>query len=245
MSSISQTTTLKEEGSYFTFANKIKLSEKLYLSNATQMRRVSFMDDIQVFLIKPCINYKLNKNITIGGGFMLFKSYPNGVNHASIKKDEQRIWQHLTLNSRLGKTTLSNRFVFEERFKDIIVSTITPNILEGTSYAQRFRYRIQLSFNVFKLKNNNYILGKVSNEIRIRFKTGLTQPGYDQNNFGAYLGCKLFENSKFWVGYGRDFYKINTDLFLSNDILHFAMSYDFDLSKKNLYKKPSELLGVL
>lgn len=164
---------------------------------------------------------------------MLFKSSPNGVHHSSIKKGEQRIWQHLTLNSIVGKTTLSNRFVFEEHFKDIINTNVTPNVIDGTSYAQRFRYRILVSFNTFKLNNNNYILGKVSNELRIRFKSGLSHPDYDQNNFGAYLGYKLLYNSKAWIGYGRDYFKVNSDRFVSYYILHFAMSYDFDLTKKN------------
>ena len=227
-----QTEVLKETGSWFTFTNKIKLSNKLYFGNVSQMRRIDFMDDIKIVLLRPSLNYKINTNITVGMGYMFFRAYPNGVVHASITKGETRFWQHITLNSSVGKTNFFNRFIFESRFKDVINTEVTPNVIEGTTYAQRFRYRLLATFNLFKLKNNNYILGKVSNEVRIGFKTGLSQPGFDQNNFYTYLGYKLFDNSKAWIGYGRNYFKKSEGTYLSEDILQVALSYDFDVSKK-------------
>jgi len=223
---------LKENGSWFTFSNKISLSEKLYVSNVVQMRRVDFMKNVGATLFKPSFNYKLNNSVSFGIGYVAFKSHTNGVNPPAIKKGEERIWQHISINTSLGKTKLSNRFVFEERFKDVIDKSVQPNIIDGTSYAQRFRYRLLLSFNAFKLKNNKYMLAKVSNEIRVRFGTGVSQPDFDQNNFGAYLGYKINSHTKFWLGYGRDYYKSNSEKYISNNIFHLAMSYDINLIKK-------------
>lgn len=55
VNSINSQTILEENGSWFTFTNKVQLTEKLYLGNVTQRRRVrvSFMENIQAFLIKP------------------------------------------------------------------------------------------------------------------------------------------------------------------------------------------------
>ena len=61
----------------------------------------------------------------------------------------------------------------------------------------------------------------------------MSQPTFDQNNFYLYLGYKLQENAKFWVGYGRDYYKVDSSKFIATTILHVAISYDFDLTKKN------------
>lgn len=228
-----QTTVLKDNSSWFTFTNKIKLSEKISIGNVLQMRRVQFMENTQVSIIKPSITYKLNNHISFGAGYMSYTSYPNGAFHPAIKKHENRLWQHLTVSSTVGKLKLKNRFIFEERFKDIVDTNEIPAIIDGTSYAQRFRYRILTSFKIIKLKDQHYIFGKISNEIRIRFKTGLSQPKFDQNNFYLYLGYKLQENSKFWVGYGRDHYKVDSSKFVATTILHVAISYDFDLTKKN------------
>jgi len=227
-----QTEVLKETGSWFTFTNKVKLSDKLYFGNVSQMRRIDFADNIKAIFIKPSLNYKISSNVTVGLGYAFFRGYPNGVTHASITKDETRFWQHITLKSSVGKTSFFNRFVFESRFKDVINTEVTPNVIDGTAYAQRFRYRLLAAFNLFKLKNNNYILGKVSNELRIKFKTGLSQPDFDQNNLYAYIGYKLVDNSKVWIGYGRNYFKKSEGKYLSEDILHVALSYDFDISKK-------------
>ena len=232
VSSINSQEILTENGSWFTLTNNITITEKWYVSSALQMRRVNFVKNIGANLFKPSLNYKINKRVSFGMGYVLFNSHPNGVNPASIKKGEERIWQHITFNSNLGKSKLSNRFVFEERFKDVINKNVQPNKIDGSTYAQRFRYRLLLSFNTFKLNNGKFLLAKISNEIRIRFGTGLSQPDFDQNNFGAYLGFKLLENSKIWLGYGRDYYKSNAAKFISNDILHLGLSYDINLIKK-------------
>lgn len=227
-----QTEILKETGSWVTFTNKVKLSEKWSFGNISQMRRVDFMDKINISVVKPSLNYKLNKNITVGVGYMFLRLFPNGVNHSSIKKNESRFWQHITLNMATKKIKFYNRFIFEARFKDIINTKVTPNVIDGSYYAQRFRYRILSTFNLFKLKNNKYILGKISNEVRIKFKTGLSHPDFDQNNIYAYLGYQLLENSKVWIGFGRNYFRINSEKYTKEAILQLGLSYDFDLTKK-------------
>ena len=227
-----QNTTLQEQGSWFTFNNKFKVSDKIYFGHTFQMRRVDFIENVQVMLLKPSFNFIPSKKISVGIGFTYFDSFPNGENHASIMKNETRLWQHFTYNTLLGNTIFNNRFVFEERFKDVIDKTQNPNTINGTSYAQRFRYRVIFSFNLFRLKNEKFILGKVSNELRIRFKNGLSKPEFDQNNFGTYIGYKLYDKSKLWLGYGRDFAKVNSNLFVSYHLVHVSWAYNFDFSKK-------------
>ncbi|NLP58494.1 DUF2490 domain-containing protein [Lutibacter sp. B1] len=228
----SQIEVFKENGSWFTLSNKFKLSNKFYVGNLIQQRRVGFLKNTQAFLISPSVNYQINKNVSIGAGYMLYKYYAHGASHASITRDENRWWQHITVNSKVGNTTFNNRLMFEERTLDLINKDVTPNKIEGSKYFQRLRYRLQVTFNLFKLKNEQYILGKLSNEIRIRFTTGLNEPDFDQNNFEALLGYKLLDNSKIWLGYGRYYFKSNPEKFVSNNILHVTLSYDFDLTKK-------------
>jgi hypothetical protein len=223
---------LQENGTWFTLSNSIKVSEKITVSQISQMRRVDYFKNIQVVMLKPSISYELSKVVSVGIGYVSFNSFPNGVWHASIKKKENRIWEHLTLTTKLGKTALSNRFVFEQRFKDIVNTAASPNVHDGHSYAQRFRYRLLTSFKLVELSDTNNLWAKISNEVRIRFNTGLSQPDFDQNNFYVYLGIDLIKNSKFWVGYGRDYKKVRGELFIAHDIIHVAVSYDFDLTQE-------------
>ncbi len=228
-----QTEILKDNGSWFTLTNKVKVSEKFYITNVTQQRRVNFLKNTQAFLLSPSINYQLAKNVSFGVGYMHYTYFTNGVSHASIKKDESRFFQDLVVNSKLKIFKISNRFRFEERVIDVINTSVTPNIIDGSKYVNRFRYRVQATTNLFKLKNEKYILGKLSNEIRIRFAGGgINEPNFDQNNFAALIGYKLLPNSTIWMGYGRYYFKKNAALYISNNILHLNLSYNFDLTKR-------------
>lgn len=228
-----QTTVLKDKGSWLTLTNNLKFSDKFSFGNITQLRTVDFLQNKQSFLIQPGAFYKINKNVSIGAGYLLFVYYPNGVSHSPIKKYENRIWESLTVNSNIGNSKLSQRFVFEQRFIDKIgINSEDEYNIDGSKYSQRFRYRLEVTTNLLKLKNYKVIYGKLSNEIRIRFQTGLTEPDFDQNNFAALLGYQLLDNSKIWVGYGRYYFKVNSNLFISNNILHITLNYNLNFSKK-------------
>lgn len=227
-----QTEILKDYGVWFLFTNKVTITDKFYVANVTQQRRVGFLKNTQSFLIAPSINYKLIKNVSVGTGYMYYKYYPAGVFHPSIQKDENRFFQHITVGSTSGKVKLSQRFMFEERVIELINTNETPNVIDGEKYVNRFRYRLEATFNMCKLKNNSYIIGKLSNEIRVRFSDGITEPDFDQNNFTALLGYKLLNNSTIWMGYGRHYFRKNATKFASNTVLHVNLSYDFDLTKK-------------
>lgn len=228
-----QTEVVKDYGSWLTLTNKIKVSEKFYITNVTEQRRVDFLKNTQAFLIAPSINYKISKNVSFGAGYMHYTYFPNGVLHASIKKEENRFFQDLIVGSSIGSFKINNRLRFEERVIDVINTSVNPNVIDGNKHTNRIRYRIQATTNLVKLKNETYIMGKLSNEIRIRFGTGITEPDFDQNNFAALLGYKLLPNSTIWMGYGRYYFKKSSSLYNSNTILHINLSYDFDVTKRN------------
>ncbi|SDW36103.1 Protein of unknown function [Lutibacter oricola] len=230
---VSQTEILKDRGSWLTFINKVKLSEKFYFLNVTQQRRVRFLKETQSYLFMPSINYKLNNSVTVGAGYLYYKYYPNGVSHSSIHKSENRFFQHISLTNTSGKFKIGHRLMFEERVIDLINTSVTPNVIESNKYVNRLRYRLRATTNLFKLKNDKHIMGRLSNEIRIRFANGITEPDFDQNNFEALLGYKLLSNSTIWAGYGRYYFRKNSAKYVSNNIMHITLSYNFDVTKKS------------
>ena len=229
----SQTEILKDQGSWLTFTSSVKLSNKFYVSNVIQQRRVRFLKESQGLILSPSLNYKVSKNLSVGAGYLFYKYFPNGASHSSIHKNENRFFQQVSLSSQAGKFKISNRLRFEERVIELVNTSISPNIIDGDKYVNRLRYRLQATTNLFKLKNGNPIMGKLSNEIRIRFANGITEPDFDQNNFQALLGYKLASNSTIWTGYGRYYFRKNSSKYVSNNILHVTFSYNFDISKKN------------
>jgi len=227
-----QTEILKDNGSWLTLVSSTKLSEKLNFTFLTQQRRVGFLENTQGFLYTPSISYKLTNNVSVGAGYLFYRYYTEGALHASINRDENRLFQFIALNTKAGKFKISQRFMFEERVVDHINSNVSPNVIEGNTYVNRIRYRVQATTNLFKLKNEKYIMGKLSNEVRVRFRGGMAEPDFDQNNFEALLGYNVLSNSTIWVGYGRYYYKKNSTLYVLNNLLHVTLSYNFDITKK-------------
>ena len=211
-----------ESGSWYTLANKFKVTEKFYFSNVTQLRMVDFAEKSRIFLIAPGANYKIGKSLTASVGYMYLNFYQEGIRIHSVDY-ENRIWQAVSLSSTFGKVKMNQRLMFEQRY--------LTKVSGAKAYQNRFRYRLNFDFNLFKLKNDKYILGKISEELRIRTGSGVNEPEFDQNNFGVFLGYKLLDNSKIYAGYQRDFYQIGD--YWGDHLLHIMLTYDFDFTKKN------------
>jgi len=212
-----------ESGSWYTIVNKFKVTEKFYLLNVLQWRLIDFADHTRIFLAMPSANYRFNNYISAGVGYTYVNYNFNGIRPPSLDY-ESRAWQHITLYNTLGKFKTGQRFMFEERFR-------TSN--SGVkSYSNRFRYRFSLDFNLFKLNNGKPILGKIEEELRIRFGTGISDPKFDQSNFSALIGYPLLDNSKIYAGYGRDYYQSGNGTYWGDHLLHVMFCYDFDFSKK-------------
>ena len=227
-----QTEILKDNGAWLTFSSKVTISDKLFISNVYQQRRADFLTNTQGFFITPSLNYKLTKGISVGVGYIYYKGFPEGVSHAPIHWTENSLYQSVSVSSSVGKINLNQRFMFEERTIDLIDKNASPNVIDGNKHVNRFRYRLQASFKMFKLKNDKFLMGNLSNEIRVRFSDGVSNPDFDQNNFCALLGYKWLNNSSVWLGYGRYYYKLNSSKYVASNLLHLNLSYNIDLRKK-------------
>lgn len=221
--SFGQVTESNEPGSWFTMTNKFQLSDNWYFLSVAQLRQVEFIDNTRIWLLMPTINYKPTSNIIVGAGYAYLDFLQEGIRPPTLNF-EHRAVEHITLLSKFGKVKMNQRFMFEQRWK--------TNLDHVTTYANRFRYRINLDFNLIPLNNNKYILGRLSEELRMRFKSGYNAPEFDQNNFMAMLGYQLWDNSKIYAGYGRNLYQSGNGSYWGDNLLHVWFNYDFDLRKK-------------
>ena len=224
----SQEIETNEIGSWHTIINKFTISDKLYAVNVAQLRMVEFTKDARIFLFVPSLNYKLNQSISIGLGYGHLDFKSTGIRIPTLAY-EDRIFQQLSLNSSYWNVKIGQRFMLEERFK--------TKLNKASSYSNRFRYRLNFDFNVLRITHGKYLLGKISEELRVRFGSGLNNPEFDQNNFSALLGYSLFNNSKLYVGYGRDFYKKGKSDYWGDHLMHVVVNYNFDFSKKKIIAK--------
>lgn len=231
-----QTTTLKDNSFWFNLYDKFIISDKFYFDNEIQIRRVNFLDNIQLWYIQPGLIYKLNNNIYFGVGYYYQSTHAYGKNHPPITKGEHRIWEYIAIQYDVNKVNFNNRFMFEHRFKEQINTDVDPPEISGTIYAQNIRYRLNVTFPVVSFKNDKKLLARVSEELRIKFTNGLKDPDFDQNNLYGFLGYPFANNGTIWLGYGIDYYKVNAQTYVANSLVHIRLDYHFDLRKKNKQK---------
>lgn len=210
-----------EGGLWFTAINKFNFFEKFSLQSLLQWRFVEQKNETRIFLVAPLLNYKINNSLVTGLGYN-YSNYSIAGIHPPSFDYENRLWQHLTLFTKFRKLKMNQRFMFEERFK--------RTFNNEDIYSNRFRYRMNFDFNIVKLKKDKYLLGRFSEEFRIRFSKGLSNPNFDQNNFIVSLGYQLFNNSKLYLGYRHDYYNSGNDIYWDDHILNIIYSYNFDFT---------------
>lgn len=232
LSSAAQTNVFKEEGVFFIQNTKVRVHEHWRIDNMFQYRRVDLLDNTQLFFIRPSINYLINDNISLGVGYWFLIANSAGINGPLITRNEHRIWQQLSIKNNLSKVRLAHRFMFEQRYKGKIHIDTDPPMVSGRTYAQRLRYRILVTFNLFKLKNEKPLKFRLFEEVRVRFKAGLSDPDFDQNNLYGLLGYELIDDGMLWLGYGNDYFKINNTNYVSNNLFRIRFDYSIDLREK-------------
>jgi len=93
-----------------------------------QWRRDGFVDKWQNLLIRPGVNFKINKTFDLTAGYGFVESYPYGSFPAKSRGTEHRLFQDVNVRLKFGRVKLQNRFRSENRW------------LPGSLYENRFRY---------------------------------------------------------------------------------------------------------
>ena len=93
-----------------------------------QWRRNEFVNNWQNLLLRPAVNFKINKTFDLTAGYGLVESYPYGSFPAKTRGTEHRLFQDLNVRLKFGRVKLQNRFRSENRW------------LPANRYENRFRY---------------------------------------------------------------------------------------------------------
>ena len=93
-----------------------QVSDKSTLTALTQYRSFDLAYDTRLFLLNAYLDYEVAKGVKPAAGamFLVLESY-NSDNTKRIRY-EKRPFQQVTLESNIGRTSISNRFRVEERF---------------------------------------------------------------------------------------------------------------------------------
>jgi len=198
-----------------------KLNSKFDLHTEYQWRRADGFNDWQQSLARVGLDYKLNPNCTISGGYGWIISYPYGSQPIAAQTHENRLWQQVNLKAQYGTIQIQHRYRLEQRFIDTI-------------YRQRIRYRAQCIIPLQKayLEQGKGLFMNVNDEVFLGFGKGIGKNILDQNRFIAAVGYKFSPKVNIQMGYLNQFViKSNGIQMERNHTLWTCVVYNLDFSK--------------
>ncbi len=230
---LAQTEVYGDNDVWFLLLNKVQLSEKWSLTNEVHLRRHQWLEQKEQFLIRPAINYAFNPAVTAAAGYTYIRTYPYGAYALPVSVPENNIWEQITLSHKITEQiNVSHRYRIEHRFIGAIRQNGTaPPDIDGTRFAQRFRYRLTSVFPIIKTDKGTRLYGHVFDEIWFNLRDELHVMNYDRNWLYLGVGYRFSPDVRFEVAFMDQW--INhpaNNRYEHNPTLQFTFGYDFDLA---------------
>jgi hypothetical protein len=203
------------------YYNILPIAEKWAIHSEIDNR--SFLNPVHenVFVLRFQGRYRVHKNIDLGAGFAYFNvntQAPNIDPEYSIP--EYRIQQDVTFIHDIAKITFHNRLQLEERF---IQKANKTELLDAFSFAYRFRYRLQATFDLWK-KDKRSLKGTISDEVMFNFGKDNKRNTFDQNRFYTAIRYHFNPNLGLELGYIKNFQRRASGVdFYDRDIIRFTV----------------------
>lgn len=155
---------------WFNYFGTIKLKAKWSLHTEYQWRRVQIIKDWQQSLLRIGVNYQLNNDVQFRLGYAWAETFAYGdipLNAFGKQFTEHRTYQMATINDKIGKVSLSHRFMLEQRWLGRYTSA-TDTKDDDFLFMNRMRYMIKGQIPLINYETNS-IYAAAYNEILIGF----------------------------------------------------------------------------
>jgi hypothetical protein len=164
------------------YNNQLTLNSKWSLHSEFDNRLFLKPVKENLFVIRVQGRYKINEHLETGVGFAYFSvatQIPEVTYNFNIP--EYRGQQDITWKQNAGQITFNQRFQLEERFTH---NANKEELLPGTTFSWRFRYRLQGDYTFWK-KENQFLKAVLSDEIMFNFGKNIIKNTFDQNRIYA------------------------------------------------------------
>lgn len=158
------------------------LSPKYFLVGDVHVKENDFFASNSFYFGRIGLGYQINGkvNCSFGLGKLILNNSTEAVNSKNV---ENRIHQQITLNSKLGKFGLLQRFRNEFRWQ---TKYINNEKIGGTKFSDRIRYLLSLNHPLFKNPKLPQII--LSNELMLQFGNDFPNNFFDQDR--VFIGVK-------------------------------------------------------
>lgn len=208
--------------------NTIKLNDKFSLHAEGQLRITDNADQVQTIILRPGLNYHINKSLVVTGGYAFIPNRRTIGNTASLLS-EHRIWQQLLYNQKISTVSIAHRLRLEQRF--IPKARLSGNELDTNGYDKAYRLRYFIRNIVPLVKQETFNKGwfvALQNEVFLNIgdKSAVNGRVFDQNRIYGAIGYRVSNKFDVEAGYLNQYSKTRSS-FTNNHAFQIAFYRKF------------------
>jgi len=192
-----------------------------------QYRRHNIVTRWQQLLLRPAVNYELNRSVMLTGGYAFVKTHGYGAFPVPAAFPEHRLFEQLLARHRAGRVSLQHRFRLEQRW----IGVTTAEVRRPASWRsqQRFRYFIK---GTIPLGGTSPWFLAGYNEILLHFGSNYGASAFDHNRAYGALGYTVNRFTRIEVGYLNQYlYQRSGRSLENNHTLQFSVFSTLPLGK--------------
>jgi len=216
--------------SWFLQFSRLEINEKWSVTNEVHYRTGEFLSNPGQLLIRPSIDYHLNKEVEFSIGYTFVHADPFEPYSLPIPADEHNIWWQAWIKNRIGVVELQHRFRQEHRWQDNIEqrdeSTYVKN---GTHFNNRFRYRFVVDFNLLNLENGHSLFCLIFDEVWLSQNDQLLFTDLNRNWLYGGFGYRFSADSNVQLGFNYQSDKVGTGQFINSPVILLSYFQTFHL----------------
>jgi Protein of unknown function (DUF2490) len=187
--------------------------------------------DQTVGIARLGLMYYFQDNIRLSAGYAYIHHFP-GDNHPEVARPEHRPWQQLQWFTPYGRWRTMQYLRFEQRFRRKIGGD--GRLAEGYDFTPRVRYNFLLTIPLRKNAGEKGNLSLLLNEeIHVNFGKKIVYNVFDQNRFFAGFGYQFSKQTNLQFGYMNIYVQTATGNRHRNiHALRLFLMQNFDLRKQ-------------
>ena len=171
-----------------------KFSDHWGIIADAHIRSNEVFHDNNFYFLRGGISYIPNPTVAITGGYAHMWLAPTNEGWNTYS-DENRIYQQVQMNTKLGKVIVLQRLRNEQRWQEKIIKDVST---AENRFTNRVRYLVSFNIPVFKKKTAPLLV--LSDEILIHFGQEVVYNTFDQNR--VFIGIRQSINPKLSYDFG-------------------------------------------
>jgi hypothetical protein len=221
-----------ELNSWFLQYSRLHLDSKWSVTNEIHYRTGEFLSNPGLILIRPSLDYHLNKEVEFAFGYTYVHADPFEPYSLPIPADEHNIWWQTWIKNKIGAVELQHRIRQEHRWQDNVEQTDEGVYKKnGTNFNNRFRYRFVIDFNLFRFKNGQSVFCLIFDEVWLSQNDKLLFTDLNRNWLYGGLGYRINPDVNIQLGFNYQSDKTGPEQFINSPVIQLSYFQTFTLSK--------------